>query len=125
MSFVFFVVVAPAVEPDEDVPAAERDDTKEVECRSEVEVPDILSNKNSKEGKCSGKRKSRKVTQEQVLEEQYKALQLKQENLKLKKRKLELEVALLEGKVNKSSEMEFATINLSPIVASRPLLLTQ
>ena len=71
--------MAPAGE-DEDEPAADRDDAKEVECREEVEIPDL------KERKCSGKRKSRKVTQEQVLEEQYKALLLKQENLKLKKR---------------------------------------
>lgn len=44
--------------------------------------------------------KKRKVTQEDVLEQQYKALQLKQENLLLKKRKLQLEVLLLEKRVD-------------------------
>lgn len=42
------------------------------------------------------KRSKRKISHENVLEEQYKALILKQENLTLKKRKLELEVFLLE-----------------------------
>ena len=45
-------------------------------------------------------KRKRKVTQDQVLEEQYKTLLLKQENLKLQRRKLQLEVTLLEGKVN-------------------------
>ena len=45
------------------------------------------------------KKNKKKITQEEILEEQYKALIAKQENLKLKKRKLELEVSLLEQKV--------------------------
>ena len=45
------------------------------------------------------KKSKRKITQYDVLEEQYKALILKRENLALKKRKLELEVFLLEQKV--------------------------
>lgn len=38
----------------------------------------------------------KKITQEKVLEEQYEALILKEDNLRLKKQKHELEIALLE-----------------------------
>ena len=69
---------------------------------------------------CSLERKYKKVTQDQALAEQYKALLLKQENLKLEKRKLELEVALLENKVK--GESVLTTINLSPVLASQPFL---
>lgn len=102
-------------------------DTDELEFCEEVTevvnpiVPDP-ARKNSKEV-CDLKRnnhKQHKVTQDQVLAEQYKALLLKQENLKLEKRKLELEVALLENKVK--GEYALTTINLSPIVANRPFL---
>lgn len=46
----------------------------------------------------SEKPPKRKITHDMVLEEQYKALLLKQSNLKLDKKKLELEIALLEQK---------------------------
>ena len=55
----------------------------------------------------------RKITQEDILEEQYKALIAKQENLKLKKRKLELQVSLLEQKLCSVPGYQVA-INLSP-----------
>ena len=45
------------------------------------------------------KKRKQKITQEDVIGEQYKALMLKSENLALKKRKLELEVFVLEKKV--------------------------
>ena len=48
------------------------------------------------------KKNKRKITQDDILEEQYKALIAKQENLKLKKRKLELEVL---GFWNKNSSL--------------------
>ena len=78
--------------------------------------------KNSKEvcGLKQNNHKLHKVTQDQVLAKQYKALLLKQENVKLEKRKLELEVALLENKVK--GEYALTTINLSPVVANRPFL---
>ena len=57
------------------------------------------------------KKSKRKTTQDDVLEAQYKALILKQENLKLKKRKLELEVFLLE---QRSCSIPTVSINLSP-----------
>ena len=59
------------------------------------------------------KKNKRKITQEDILEEQYKALIAKQENLKLKKRKLELEVSLLEQKVSSVPGYQ-VSINLSP-----------
>ena len=52
-----------------------------------------------KKHKIKAKKNKRKITQEEILEEQYKGLIAKQENLKLKKRKLELEVSLWEQKV--------------------------
>ena len=60
------------------------------------------------------------ITHNDVLREQYKALIAKQENLKLKKRKLQLEVFLLEQRVQRAADntqrnATFATINLSPI----------
>lgn len=58
------------------------------------------------------KQVKRKITHEDVLEQQYKALIAKQENLQLKKRKLELEVFLLEQKV--CSIPAQVSINLSP-----------
>ena len=67
----------------------------------------------------------RKITQDQVLEEQYKALLLKQNNLKLQTKKLELEIALLELQVKREKEscLPLATVaNLSPIAAGRPFL---
>lgn len=59
------------------------------------------------------KKNKRKITQEDILEEQYKALIAKQENLKLKKRKLELQVSLLEQKVSSIPGYQ-VSINLSP-----------
>ena len=59
------------------------------------------------------KKNKRKITQEDILEEQYKAQIAKQENLKLKKRKLELEVSLLEQKVYSVPGYQ-VSINLSP-----------
>ena len=67
----------------------------------------------------------RKITQDQVLEEQYKVLLLKQNNLKLQTKKLELEIALLELQVKREKEscLPLATVaNLSPIAAGRPFL---
>ena len=75
----------------------------------------------------SEKPPKKKITHDMVLEEQYKALLLKQSNLKLNKKKLELEIALLEQKCAKIKETEacgnlMTTINLSPIVAGRSFL---
>ena len=58
------------------------------------------------------RRSKRKISHENVLEEQYKALILKQENLTLKKRKLELEVFLLEQRACLIPTQ--VSINLSP-----------
>ena len=66
-----------------------------------------------KKQKIEAKKSKRKITQEDILEEQYKALIAKQENLKLKKRKLELEVSLLEQKVYSVPGYQ-VSINLSP-----------
>lgn len=57
------------------------------------------------------KKNRRKITQEDILEEHYKALIAKQENLKLKKRKLELEV--FQQKVSSVPGYQ-VSINLSP-----------
>ncbi|KAL9977580.1 hypothetical protein ACROYT_G014999 [Oculina patagonica] len=89
----------------------------EVECRQEEVI--IAASKSAKD---VSSKKNRKVTQHQVLQEQYKALILKKENLKLERRKLELEVLLLEKKANKDI---ITTINLGPIVADRQLLSVQ
>ena len=75
----------------------------------------------------SEKPPKRKITHDMVLEEQYKALLLKQSNLNLNKKKLELEIALLEQKCASIKETEtcgnfMTTINLSPIVAGRSFL---
>lgn len=59
------------------------------------------------------KKNKRKITQEDILEEQYKAVIVKQENLKLKKRKLELEVSLLKQKVCSVPGYQ-VSMNLSP-----------
>ena len=95
-------------------------DADELEEVTEVAVANAIVPSNKKPKDLN--RKTRKITQDQVLEEQYKALVLKQENLKLEKRKLELEVTLLEGKIKGDSSGILTTINLSPIVASRPFL---
>ena len=104
---------------------ADKVDTDEFKfCEEVTEVVNPIvrdpARKNSNEvcGRKQSNHKLHKVTQDQVLAEQYKALLLKQENLKLEKRKLELEVALLENKAK--GEYAFTTINLSPIVANRP-----
>ena len=75
----------------------------------------------------SEKPPKREITHDMVLEEQYKALLLKQSNLKLNKKKLEMEIALLEQKYVNIKETEtcgnlMTTINLSPVVASRSFL---
>ena len=49
-----------------------------------------------------GRRNKRRITQEDVLQLQHKALIAKNENLSLKKRKLELEIILLENKVREA-----------------------
>ena len=73
-----------------------------------------------------GSRK-RKITTSDILEQQYKALLLKQENLKLKKRKLELQVYLLEQRAcevdhhastSHGNESQFIALQLSPILRS-------
>ena len=84
------------------------------------EVPKVV-----KKPKEVSDRPKKKITHDNVLEEQYKALMLKQTNLKLKKRKIELEIALLEKKAAKETETfgnSLTTINLSPIVAGRSFL---
>ena len=68
---------------------------------------------NVKKAENQSKKIKRKITQEDILEEQYKALIAKQENLRLKKRKLELEVSLLEQKVSSVPGYQ-VSINLSP-----------
>lgn len=73
----------------------------------EVKVVNVQKAKNP------SKKHKRKITQEEILEAQYKALIAKQENLKLKKRKLELEVSLLEQKVCSVPGYQ-VSINLSP-----------
>ena len=67
---------------------------------------------------------TKRITQGDVLREQYKALHIKQDNL-LKKRKLELEIFLLEGRVKggfishpQCQQQTLTTINLSPITGS-------
>ena len=67
----------------------------------------------SKKQTIKEKKSERKITQEEILEEQYKALIAKRENLKLKKRKLELEVSLLEQKACSIPGYQ-VSINLSP-----------
>lgn len=88
-------------------------DADELEEVTEVAVENAIVPSNKKPKDLN--RKTRKITQDQVLQEQYKALVLKQENLKL-------EVTLLEGKIKGDSNGILTTINLSPIVASRPFL---
>ena len=61
--------------------------------------PEEVKVANVQKAENQSKKNKRKITQEDILEEQYKALIAKQENLTLKKRKLELEVSLLEQKV--------------------------
>ena len=68
---------------------------------------------NGQKANYQSKKNKRKITQEEILEEQYKALIAKQENLKLKKRKLESEVSLLEQKVCSIPGYQ-VSINLSP-----------
>ena len=89
--------------------SADTNEVVEVEC-GEGEVLSKSAKDVGSHGSVS--KKNRKVTQDQVLQEQYKALILKQENLKLERRKLELEILLLEKKAN---EEIITTINLSPI----------
>ena len=74
------------------------------ECQKQVTVLPIVETPK--------KKFKRKITHEDVLEQQYKALIAKQENLQLKKRKLELEVFLLEQKL--CSIPAQVSINLSP-----------
>ena len=59
-----------------------------------ADVTDDLKEETQKKKKMKSK-----ITHEDVLQEQYRALIAKQENLKIKKRKLELEVFLLEQRV--------------------------
>ena len=59
------------------------------------------------------KKNKKKITQDDILEEQYKALIAKQEDLKLKKRKLELQVLLLEQKTCSIPGYQ-VSINLNP-----------
>lgn len=66
-----------------------------------------------KKQKIKAKKNKRKIIQEDILEEQYKALIAKQENLKLKKRKLDLEVSLMEQKVSSVPGYQ-VSINLCP-----------
>ena len=97
-------------------------DADELEEVTEVAVENAIVPSNKKPKDLN--RKTHKITQDQVLQEEYKALLLKQENLKLEKRKLELEVTLLEGKIKGVSNGILTTINLSPIVATRPFLVS-
>lgn len=72
-----------------------------------ADVTDDLKEETQKKKKMKSK-----ITHEDVLQEQYRALIAKQENLKIKKRKLELEVFLLEQRV--CSIPAQVSINLSP-----------
>lgn len=74
------------------------------DCQKHVTVHPIAETPN--------KKVKRKITHEDVLEQQYKALIAKQENLQLRKRKLELEMFLLEQKL--CSIPAQVSINLSP-----------
>lgn len=76
----------------------------------EVEVADVTDD--LKEDTQKKKKMKRKITHEDVLKEQYRALIAKQENLKLKNRKLELEVFLLEQRA--CSIPAQVSINLGP-----------
>ena len=95
-------------------------DADELEEVTEVAVENAIVPANKKLKDLN--RKTCKITQDQVLEEQYKALVLKQENLKLEKMKLELEVTLLAGKIKGDSSGILTTINLGPKVVRRPSL---
>ena len=68
---------------------------------------------NVQKANSQSKKNKRTITQEEILEEQYKALIAKQENLKLKKRELELKVSLLEQKGCSIPGYQ-VSINLSP-----------
>ena len=73
------------------------------------EVPEalpevIVKKRNYKE--VSERPKTGKITHDHVLEEQYKALILKQTNLKLENKKLELEISLLEKKAAKEKVLQ-------------------
>ena len=76
----------------------------------EVEVADVKDD--LKEDTQKKKKMKRKITHGDVLQEQYRALIAKQENLKIKKRKLELEVFLLEQRM--CSIPAQVSINVSP-----------
>ena len=62
------------------------------EAVQDVPKPQEVKVLNVQKAENQSKKNWRKITQEDILEEHYKALIAKQENLKLKKRKLELEV---------------------------------
>lgn len=104
------------------LPLAEKPDSEneEPEVNEESEV-DAVKCEKTKEVRETPKKK---ITQHHVLEEQYKALLLKQNNLKLESKKLELEIALLELKVKRETENDntVTTINFSPVLAGRPFL---
>ena len=73
------------------------------------------------EGKCKPKRKE--IPHDLVLEQQFNTLLLKQDNLKLKKKKLELEVLLLEERIEREIVVRQTiqpqtTINVSPILTN-------
>ena len=73
----------------------------------EVKVVNVQKAENQR------KKNKRKITQEDILQRQYKALIAKKEKLKLKKRKLELKVSLLEQKVSSVPGYQ-VSLNLSP-----------
>ena len=105
------------------LPLAEKPDSEneEPEVNEESEVAAVKCEKTKEVRERSPKKK---ITQHHVLEEQYKALLLKQNNLKLESKKLELEIALLELKVKRETENDntVTTINFSPVLAGRPFL---
>ena len=100
--------------------SAEKPDTE----NSENEEPEVIAVKCKKTKEVSERSPKKKTTQHHVLEEQYKDMLLKQNNLKLESKKLELEIALLELKVKRETESDNMVIivNFSPVLAGRPFL---
>ena len=74
--------------------------------RREMIATTVVAKKPAKRPKAA-----RRITQSDVLQEQHNAIVLKQENLRWQKRTLELEISLLEKKVQMAQ-----TINVSPSI---------
>lgn len=92
---------------------------QKAKCDEKLEPTIVVLNK---EATSSNKKR---ITQGDVLREQYKALHIKQDNVLLKKRKLELEIFLLEERLKggfishpQCQQQTLTTIKLSPITGS-------